>query len=141
MSNQRLWPQVCVPGHRCRGIGSLRAPSVAADLLSGGKFSQLPGTIWHPKGVRIALGASRASIFSLVLAQALLTAAAGVALGIVAALALTRTMGSLLFGMSPNDPLTFAAVALLLTAVALLASYFPARRATRVDPMVALRYE
>jgi len=92
-------------------------------------------------GVRMALGASRMSILGLVLGQGLVTAAIGVSLGIVAAFAVTRTMGSLLFGLSATDPLTFFGVALLLTVVALLASYLPARRATQVDPMVALRKE
>ncbi len=90
-------------------------------------------------GVRMALGASRTAILGLVLGQGLLTAAFGVALGFAASLAMTRTMASLLFGLKATDPLTLVAVALLLMSVALLASYLPARRATRVDPMVALR--
>ncbi len=92
-------------------------------------------------GVRMALGATRASILRMVLGQGLLTAAVGVGVGLMASLAVTRTIRSLLFGLSPSDPLTFAGVALLLTVVALLASYLPARRATRVDPIVALRNE
>ena len=92
-------------------------------------------------GVRMALGASRTIILGLVLGQGMWTAAIGVAVGIVAAFAATRTMGSLLFGLSPSDPVTFVGTALLLIVVALLASYLPARRATKVDPMVALRYE
>jgi ABC-type antimicrobial peptide transport system permease subunit len=89
----------------------------------------------------MALGASRMSVLRLVLGQGLLTAGAGVGLGLVVSLALTRTMGSLLFGLSANDPLTFAGVALLLVSVALLASYLPARRASKIEPMAALRYE
>jgi putative ABC transport system permease protein len=92
-------------------------------------------------GVRMALGATRTTILGLVLRQGLLTAAIGVALGVVASFAVTRAMGSLLFGLTPTDPLTFAAVTVLLLFVGALASYVPARRATRVDPMVALRYE
>jgi predicted permease len=92
-------------------------------------------------GVRMALGATRTTILGLVLGQGLLTATIGVAVGIVAAYAVTRTMTSLLFGLNPTDPLTFVAVALLLMCVALVACYVPSRRATKVDPMVALRYE
>jgi putative ABC transport system permease protein len=92
-------------------------------------------------GVRIALGARAADVLRIVLRQAMLTAAVGVTVGIAGSFVLTRTMQSLLFGVSATDPVTFVAVAALLTVVALLASYIPARRATRVDPMVALRYE
>jgi putative ABC transport system permease protein len=92
-------------------------------------------------GVRMALGASPRSVLRLVLGQGLWATVAGIAIGILGSFALTRTMASLLFGLSPTDPLTFAGVAVLLAFVALLASYIPARRAMRVDPMVALRYE
>jgi ABC-type antimicrobial peptide transport system permease subunit len=92
-------------------------------------------------GTRIALGATRANVLSLVLRQGLVTAIIGVAIGIAGAIGLTRTLQSFLFGLSPTDPLTFAAVALLLIFVALLACYIPARRASKVDPMTALRYE
>jgi putative ABC transport system permease protein len=92
-------------------------------------------------GIRIALGASTASIFGLVLKRGLLTTLAGTAVGIVGALALARTLRSLLFGLSATDPWTFIAVPSLLIFVALLAIYIPARRAAKVDPMVALRYE
>ena len=92
-------------------------------------------------GVRIALGASTGNVLQLVLRQALITAVIGVAVGLAGSALLTRTMRSLLFDVSPDDPVTLAGVALLLLLVALLASYIPARRATRVDPIVALRYE
>jgi predicted permease len=92
-------------------------------------------------GVRMALGAGTAEVLRLVLRQSMITASAGVALGILGSFALTRTMQSLLFGVTATDPLTFAGGALLLTLAALLASFIPARRATKVDPMVALRYE
>jgi len=92
-------------------------------------------------GVRIALGADAREVARLVLGQAVITAAVGVVAGIAGSFALTRVMQSLLFDVSATDPFTFAGVAVLLTLVALLASYIPARRATKVDPMVALRYE
>ncbi|HKW31450.1 MAG TPA: ABC transporter permease [Candidatus Acidoferrum sp.] len=92
-------------------------------------------------GIRMSLGAERRNILRLVLGEGARMAAFGLIIGIGASLAITRLMSSLLFGISASDPLTFVAVAALLAAVALLASYIPARRAMRVDPMVALRYE
>jgi len=91
--------------------------------------------------IRMAMGARRSDVLRLVLTQSILPAAAGVFLGLSAALALTRLMTSLLFGLTATDPATFTAVALLLILVALAATYMPARRATQVDPLVALRYE
>ncbi|MFZ0924564.1 MAG: FtsX-like permease family protein, partial [Candidatus Acidiferrales bacterium] len=95
----------------------------------------------HEIGVRIALGAQRSDVLTLVIGQAARLALSGIAIGIVGAFALTRLMSSLLFEVAPTDPATFTAAAILLGAVALLAGYIPARRAMRVDPMVALRYE
>src|SRR5258708_37241427 len=92
-------------------------------------------------GVRIALGATPAKILSLVLKQGARVTAVGVVIGVVGSLLLTRAIRSLLFGLSPTDPLTFPAVALLLIAVALLAGWGPARRAPKGDPMGALRSE
>lgn len=92
-------------------------------------------------GVRIALGASRGQILRMVLGQGLLTVAIGIVIGIGGSLVLARTMSSMLFEVSPNDPLTVIGITLLLVLIAMLASYIPARRATRVDPMIALRYE
>src|SRR5438876_9632134 len=92
-------------------------------------------------GVRIALGAARGDVLRLVLGQGLWTTAIGVAIGIAGSLALTRTMQSLLFGVSPTDSVTLAAVSLLLASMSMLACWIPTRRAMRVDPIVALRYE
>lgn len=92
-------------------------------------------------GVRMALGASAANILQMVIGQGLRTTLIGIALGVIGALAVSRTLQSLLFGLSPNDPLTLAIVAGVLVMVALLACYIPARRAAKVDPMQALRYE
>src|SRR5208282_5999020 len=106
-----------------------------------GVISYVVGERRHEIGIRIALGAQQNDVLMLVLGEGTKTALIGVAIGLAAALGLTRLMASVLYGVSATDPMTFLVVAILLTGVALTACFIPAPRALRVDPIVALRYE
>jgi putative ABC transport system permease protein len=95
----------------------------------------------HEIGIRMALGAAQRDVLKMVIRSGLILAMVGIGIGMGVSFGLTRLLSSLLFGVTPTDPLTFVIIVLMLAAVAILASYIPARRASKVDPMVALRYE
>jgi ABC-type antimicrobial peptide transport system permease subunit len=106
-----------------------------------GVMAYTVGQRQHEIGIRLALGARRADILRLVMERGLRLTLTGISIGIVASVALTRLMKSLLYSVSATDPMTFMTIALLLGGVALLACWIPSRRATRVDPLLALRHE
>jgi ABC-type antimicrobial peptide transport system permease subunit len=112
-----------------------------ATVGTYGVMSYLVSQSTREIGIRMALGATPRGILALVLRRGLAVSLAGVGIGVIVALSLTRFIRSFLFGIRASDPLTFVAIGLLLTIVALLASYVPARRAARIDPMESLRCE
>ena len=119
---------------------ALLALALAATGIYG-VLSYLVAQRTREIGIRMALGATAGSVLSLILKRGAILILIGTAAGLAGAIALTRLIKTLLFGVSPTDPATFALIALLLVLVALIASYIPARRAAKVDPMVALRHE
>ena len=123
-------------------IGVFAALALALSALGiYGVISYTVSQRTHEIGIRVALGARGSHVLRLVVGQGMALALAGVGVGLAAAAGLTRLMSTLLFGVSPTDAPTFVVVAILLSGVALAACIVPARRATKVDPMVALRYE
>jgi ABC-type antimicrobial peptide transport system permease subunit len=118
--------------------------AVALCLAAVGIYGVMSYTVsrrTHEIGIRVSLGAGTAEILRLVFREALILAGTGLVIGVVGAVLLSRLMAGILYGVRPTDPVTFVGVAALLLFVAAIATYFPARRAMLVDPMVALRYE
>jgi len=125
--------------------GLITAFTVVAVLLAAlgiyAVITQVMAQRTHELGIRMALGAQRLDVLALVLRQGMGLTVAGMAIGLAGAFALTRLLEGMLFGVRPTDPLTYVVIIMLLGAVALLACWVPARRAARIDPMVALRTE
>lgn len=148
------------PIYNIKTMDEIRAESVASERLNLTLFTILAGLALmlaivgiygvmsytvtqrtHEIGIRMAIGAQQRDVFKMVIGQGMMLALIGIAIGLVGAFALTRFMASMLFGVTATDPVTFAVIAILLTAVALIACYLPGRRATKVDPVISLRYE
>jgi putative ABC transport system permease protein len=144
LKNSRRFRNSPTTGNRMETILLTIFSAIALLLASIGIYGVLAYGVAqriHEFGVRAALGASRSALLALVLIHGLILALIGLVIGLGGALALTRYISTILYNVPPRDPVTLASVAALLAGVALLACYIPARRATKVDPMVALRYE
>jgi len=127
------------PAFLLAGFAALALALAAVGIIGVVSYSVTQRT--REIGIRMALGAARTDVLKLILSGSMVWVAVGIALGIMASLGLTRLLGTLLYGVKPGNPLVLGSVSLVLASVALLASYIPARRAAKVDPMVALRYE
>ena len=150
--NQPISAITTMPGHLAGVLVTERFSAILMGMLAAiglglaalGLYSVMAYSVSQRTGeigLRLALGASPADIFKMVVGRGAALVVMGLSLGLIGALALTRFLSGTLYGVSPRDPATFAVISLLLTGVALAACFVPARRATKVDPMVALRYE
>src|SRR6266436_1821114 len=137
-----LSENVAAPRFRTLLLGIFAGLAVCLAMAGVyGVMSYVVGQRSNELGLRMALGASPGDVLRLVLRQALILAGTGIVVGLAGAIVVTQLLGSMLFGVKATDPMTYAGVVVLLAIVALVASYIPARRAARVDPIVALRYE